>query len=222
MKDKTQEVLKRLDPQASAYFKDIIPEYQKGYLNYIYQSDNCSVQKRRLKYMSKLFLLWQKKPWFYIMPMTQESAEIIAKDWLYPAPYDFYNLAADPEDYADMIDPKLRQNSYFQVIRNGILFGFASFDQQGSELEIGLGMAPKWTGQSYGPAFLKAIEDYAQANYNAQTMVLNVAIFNSRAIKLYDNLGYQAETTFKQATNGSVYDFVRMTKAVDQVDPSKN
>lgn len=215
MKDKTQEVLKRLDPQASAYFKDIIPEYQKGYLNYIYQSDNCSVQKRRLKYMSKLFLLWQKKPWFYIMPMTQESAEIIAKDWLYPASYDFYNLAADPEDYAEMIDPKLRQNSYFQVIRNGILFGFASFDQQGSELEIGLGMAPKWTGQSYGKDFLRTIEDYTKANYSCDTLVLNVAAFNSRAISLYTNSGYKKIETFKQTTNGADFDFIRMEKKLN-------
>ncbi|AEF25392.1 GNAT family N-acetyltransferase [Streptococcus parauberis] len=215
MKDKTQEVLKRLDPQASAYFKDIIPEYQKGYLNYIYQSDNCSVQKRRLKYMSKLFLLWQKKPWFYIMPMTQESAEIIAKDWLYPAPYDFYNLAADPEDYAEMIDPKLRQNSYFQVIRNGILFGFASFEINDKELEIGLGMAPKWTGQSHGKDFLRTIEDYTKANYSCDTLVLNVAAFNSRAISLYTNSGYKKIETFKQTTNGADFDFIRMEKKLN-------
>lgn len=215
MKDKTQEVLKRLDPQASAYFKDIIPEYQKGYLNYIYQSDNCSVQKRRLKYMSKLFLLWQKKPWFYIMPMTQESAEIIAKDWLYPAPYDFYNLTADPEDYAEMIDPKLRQNSYFQVIRNGILFGFASFEINDKELEIGLGMAPKWTGQSHGKDFLRTIEDYTKANYSCDTLVLNVAAFNSRAISLYTNSGYKKIETFKQTTNGADFDFIRMEKKLN-------
>lgn len=215
MKDKTQEVLKRLDPQASAYFKDIIPEYQKGYLNYIYQSDNCSVQKRRLKYMSKLFLLWQKKPWFYIMPMTQESAEIIAKDWLYPAPYDFYNLAADPEDYAEMIDPKLRQNSYFQVIRNGILFGFASFEINDKELEIGLGMALKWTGQSHGKDFLRTIEDYTKANYSCDTLVLNVAAFNSRAISLYTNSGYKKIETFKQTTNGADFDFIRMEKKLN-------
>ena len=30
------------------------------------------------------------------------------------------------------------------------------------------------------------------------------------------------ETTFKQATNGSVYDFVRMTKAVEEGPSSKN
>lgn len=215
MKDKTQEVLKRLDPQASAYFKDIIPEYQKGYLNYIYQSDNCSVQKRRLKYMSKLFLLWQKKPWFYIMPMTQESAEIIAKDWLYPAPYDFYNLAADPEDYAEMIDPKLRQNSYFQVIRNGILFGFASFEINDKELEIGLGMAPKWTGHSHGKDFLRTIEDYTKANYSCDTLVLNVAAFNSRAISLYTNSGYKKIETFKQTTYGADFDFIRMEKKLN-------
>ncbi|WEM59026.1 GNAT family protein [Streptococcus parauberis] len=165
--------------------------------------------------MSKLFLLWQKKPWFYIMPMTQESAEIIAKDWLYPAPYDFYNLAADPEDYAEMIDPKLRQNSYFQVIRNGILFGFASFEINDKELEIGLGMAPKWTGQSHGKDFLRTIEDYTKANYSCDTLVLNVAAFNSRAISLYTNSGYKKIETFKQTTNGADFDFIRMEKKLN-------
>lgn len=222
MEEKIQEVLERLDPQASAYFKQIIPEYKKGYLDYIYQSEDYSVQARRLKYISKLFQAWQKKPWFYLMPLTQHSAEVIAHEWHYPQPYDFYDLAADPDDFGELLSPELRQNSYFQVIRNGILFGFACFDLQGSELEIGLGMAPDWTGQSYGAAFLKAIEDYAQTNYQVETLVLNVATFNSRAIKLYENLGYQAESTFKQATNGSVYDLIRMTKAVDQAKSSKN
>lgn len=215
MKRQIEAVITALDPQASAYFKSIIPEYQNGYIDYIYQSDKADIQKRRLKYISKLFQIWQDNPWYYIMPMTQESAEIIAKDWLYPAPYDFYNLAADPEDYAEMIDPKLRQNSYFQVIRNGILFGFASFNQQGSELEIGLGMAPKWTGQSHGKDFLRTIEDYTKANYSCDTLVLNVAAFNSRAISLYTNSGYKKIETFKQTTNRADFDFIRMEKKLN-------
>ncbi|MFI3634279.1 GNAT family N-acetyltransferase [Streptococcus parauberis] len=215
MKRQIEAVITALDPQASAYFKSIIPEYQNGYIDYIYQSDKADIQKRRLKYISKLFQIWQDNPWFYIMPMTQESAEIIAKDWLYPAPYDFYNLAADPEDYAEMIDPKLRQNSYFQVIRNGILFGFASFEINDKELEIGLGMAPKWTGQSHGKDFLRTIEDYTKANYSCDTLVLNVAAFNSRAISLYTNSGYKKIETFKQTTNGADFDFIRMEKKLN-------
>ncbi|MGT2686435.1 GNAT family N-acetyltransferase [Streptococcus porcinus] len=214
MQAQIEEILRRLDPKASAYFQTIIPEYQKGYVDYIYQTEDYEVQGRRLKYISKLFQVWQDKPWYYLMPLSQEAAETIANDWQYPSPYDFYNLTADPDDYDEIINPDLRRDTYVQVIRNGILFGFASFVVHDKELEIGLGMAPKWTGQSYGSDFLKAIEDYALKTYQVECFVLNVAAFNQRARKLYSKCGYKEERHFAQETNGSVYDFVRMTKSV--------
>ncbi|VTS23434.1 acetyltransferase GNAT Family [Streptococcus porcinus] len=213
MQAQIEEILRCLDPKASAYFQTIIPEYQKGYVDYIYQSEDYEVQGRRLKYISKLFQVWQDKPWYYLMPLSQEAAETIANDWQYPSPYDFYNLTADPDDYDEIINPDLRKDTYVQVIRNGILFGFASFVVHGKELAIGLGMAPKWTGQSYGSDFLKAIEDYALKTYQVKCFVLNVAAFNKRAQRLYSKCGYKEEGHFAQKTNGAVYDFVRMTKS---------
>ncbi|MGT2844203.1 GNAT family N-acetyltransferase [Streptococcus hongkongensis] len=212
MQTQLEDVIKRLDAKASAYFKSIIPEYQQGYLDYIYQSDKVDIQNRRLKYMSKLFQVWQDKPWYYIMPMSQPAAEIIANNWHYESPYDFYNASVDQEDYKELITPELRENRYFQVIRNGILFGFASFELHKKKLEIGLGMAPKWTGQGYGKEFLKTIEEYAEANYSTDKLALSVAAFNSRAINLYKNCGYLQVENVKQRTNGAVYDFIRMEK----------
>lgn len=216
MKRQIEAVITALDPQSSAYFKSIIPEYQNGYVDYIFQSDKADIQKRRLKYISKLFQIWQDKPWYYIMPMSQHSAEVIATEWQYDPPYDFYNFNADPDDYTEIITPESRKDNYFQVIRNGVLFGFASFEMKDKELEIGLGMAPKWTGQSHGKEFLKTIEDYAKANYPCQTFVLNVGDFNSRAISLYTNSGYKKVENFKKATNGAVYDFIRMEKKLSR------
>ncbi|WP_231199718.1 hypothetical protein [Streptococcus equi] len=56
------------------------------------------------------------------------------------------------------MSPKARGEHYFQVLRNGVLFGFASFFEQESELEIGLGMAPDTTGQEDGVSFWAALK----------------------------------------------------------------
>lgn len=221
MHSKREDILRRLDPKASAYFRAIIPEYQKGYIDYIYQTEDYAIQGRRLKYISKLFQVWQDKPWYYLMPLSQEAIERIAHDWQYPSPYDFYNLTAALDEYEKMLRPDLGQEAYVQVIRNGILFGFASFEKQGEDLEIGLGMVPEWTGQSYGPDFLKAIEDYVIATYQVEKLVVNVAAFNQRGRRLSLKCGYEEEGHFDQVTNGAVYDFVRMTKLVSAPSLSK-
>ena len=40
-----------------------------------------------------------------IEPLTQQHALEIANDWHYEAPYDFYDMKNDLEDYEEMISP---------------------------------------------------------------------------------------------------------------------
>lgn len=41
-----------------------------------------------------------------IEPLTQQHALEIANDWHYEAPYDFYDMKNDLEDYEEMVSPE--------------------------------------------------------------------------------------------------------------------
>ena len=49
-----------------------------------------------------------------ITTLSQENALKIANEWHYDAPYDFYDMQNDIEDYEEIISPSLRQNNYYQ------------------------------------------------------------------------------------------------------------
>jgi len=66
-----------------------------------------------------------------IEPLTQQHALEIANDWHYEAPYDFYDMKNDLEDYEEMISPIARGDRYYQVMREEKLYGFFCLEQKG-------------------------------------------------------------------------------------------
>lgn len=143
--------------------------------------------------------------------MTQEQAENIAASWSYQGEYSFYDMNADPEDLEEFLDPEKREGVYFVVLSQNELIGFYSFQQSDKDtVDIGLGMKPELTGKGNGAAFLAAGLEFAETRYRPKHMTLSVAAFNTRAITLYEKLGFRKVESFVQATNGGQYDFVKM------------
>lgn len=143
--------------------------------------------------------------------LTQQQAEEIAAEWHYKGEYSFYDMDADPEDLKEFLDPAERSDTYFSVMQNGELIGFYSFTQTASDtIDIGLGMKPALTGKGRGREFLTAGLDHAKSAYNPENITLSVAAFNKRAIKAYEKMGFKEVARFQQATNGSIFEFVKM------------
>lgn len=144
LEKRVNQIAQKLSPQGREIYLAMIPAYISGYVDYVFQTDKPDVQARRIKNLDKNFRRLLIEPYFWIQPMSQESAEEIAK-WCYPAPYDFYDMAADEEDLTELLSATSRKNTYYEVIRNGALFGFACFYPEKEQLEIGLGMKPNQT-----------------------------------------------------------------------------
>lgn len=150
---------------------------------------------------------------FTFEELTQENAVEIANNWKYSGEYAFYDMTADPEDYAEFVDEEARkENGYFQAVSAGKLAGYFCVFQQGTEIEIGLGLRPDLCGRGMGSEFTTAILEYMDSHYHCEKYVLHVALFNQRAIKTYRRCGFQDAKVFMQETNGGVYDFLRMEK----------
>lgn len=144
--------------------------------------------------------------------MTQEQAEHIAEEWHYEGDYSFYDMEADKEDLAEFLDPKTRGESMYAVTRDGELVGFFSANKNSTDtIDIGLGMRPNLTGKGYGEGFLKEGISFVQSVYQPQEITLAVATFNQRAISLYRKIGFKDQGTYMQETNGSEFEFLKMS-----------
>jgi GNAT superfamily N-acetyltransferase len=88
--------------------------------------------------------------------MSQADAESIAAQQ-YPDPFFVYDWAADPNDLAELLDPKARGDGYFAVEdEDGSLIGFFHYKTpHGPRLQIGLGLHPERTGQGLGKSFVE-------------------------------------------------------------------
>ncbi|EHI69490.1 hypothetical protein ACVRY7_02195 [Streptococcus ictaluri] len=52
-KDSIQKVAKELGPEAGRFYQNMIEDFQKGYADYVFQTDKIETQARRLKHLGK-------------------------------------------------------------------------------------------------------------------------------------------------------------------------
>jgi len=149
---------------------------------------------------------------FTFSQLSQQEAEAIA-EWHYPEPYSFYDWKADPDDLRELLDPALRGDAYWAVRDDrGELVGHFSFKPSGGTLEIGLGLRPDLTGRGLGAAFLAAGLDFGRERFAPEQFMLAVAIFNQRAITLYERAGFTRKRTYVHSTNGGEWQFLEMSR----------
>lgn len=156
---------------------------------------------------------------FHLMTMT-EAKEIMT--WKYPEEYAFYNFGDSPEALQELID-----GTYYAVRDEaGQLIGFFCFGQnaqvpegqrqklyEGEKvLDIGLGLKPELTGYGMGQSFLQAGMEFAKQRFTPEKLRLTVAVFNSRAIKVYERVGFQGRASV--VNRGT--EFIVMTLEVDE------
>ena len=149
--------------------------------------------------------------------LTQANADQIARKWHYSGTYGFYDMENDPEDFEEIITPKLRGDKYYQVLNDkDELVGYFCLERLSEQkVEVGLGLRPDLTGRGLGLNFVTEIEAFIQNNSNYRIIVLSVASFNKRAIKVYQRAGFKIEDSKLQKSNDGVYEFINLSKTVN-------
>ena len=103
--------------------------------------------------------------------------------WRYEPPYDFYD-----EDEEPVLNP---ERFFAARDESGRLIGFYYFEEKGDALEVGLGLAPEMTGRGLGLEFLERGLAFGRRRYRPERIILNVAAFNKRAIRVYERAGFR-------------------------------
>ncbi|REB11031.1 GNAT family N-acetyltransferase [Sporosarcina sp. BI001-red] len=151
-----------------------------------------------------------------VKSMNENLAKQILS-WQYEVPYDFYNNEVNEEGIKEMVDGS------YQILldQKGELFGFFCTGEAACVpmrhkygaynekfVDFGLGMNPNYVGEGYGYGFCSFILNYIRECNKGIPIRLSVAIFNKRAIHLYENLGFLIKNKF--ATDSA--DFITMVK----------
>ena len=135
--------------------------------------------------------------------------------WHYDPPYDFYDLASDPHDAAEMRDPAHAAH-YRAVLDDGDerLDAFWYFDWPEGAVDVGIGLRPDLTGRGLGESFLRAQLDYATGEWRPTTFRLFVAAWNARATRLYERLGFaEVGRETRRFELVGKHEFIRMERA---------
>jgi ribosomal-protein-alanine N-acetyltransferase len=132
--------------------------------------------------------------------------------WRYDPPYDFYDTDGLP-----VKNPEL-----FYAARDddGELIGFYFFEPVGEALFYGLGLRPGLTGRGLGERFVLAGLEFARAMHGQRRIVLDVAAFNERALRVYRRVGFTETGRHTETFTGhGLVEFIDMSWSPDPVRP---
>lgn len=152
---------------------------------------------------------------YKFVTMNEKYAYEIAFDRKYSDIYSFYDMTADEEDFKEFLNKDNWNEEYFAVLdEENQLVGFYSFSFEEGIMWIGFGLKPELTGIGIGKEFVTAGINFGVENFNykGNYIMLAVALFNKRAIKLYQNIGFIHVEEYMQKTNGGEYEFIKMKK----------
>lgn len=144
-----------------------------------------------------------------VIPMNHSVALKILS-WRYKPPYDLYNIVPNDEE----VNEKL--NGSYQAIFDKdkqIILGFfctglsaqvpagkAAGVYKEQYIDIGLGMSPEYTGKGCGTEFLSFIIKELKQRHPDSLLRLTVSVFNKRAIRLYEKMGFYKKDDFSSLT----------------------
>ncbi len=161
---------------------------------------------------------------FLFTPMNEADAHAI-QNWTYEKPYDVYNWEAEV-GVSEMLDTR---SPHFAVKdEHATLIGFFSYGSSAlvwdsgephlfcdnNTIAIGLGLRPNLTGNGLGLAFVNAGLDFAIQQFKPDHFRLFVMAFNTRAIRVYERVGFQKSGTYMQHHTNGDHEFIEMRKSL--------
>ncbi|QOR35010.1 GNAT family N-acetyltransferase [Clostridium sp. 'deep sea'] len=139
-------------------------------------------------------------------------------EWQYNEPYNIYNGSGSDNEVEEILS-----NNYFAVNNNNDLIGFYCYGKSAqvpagnevnayadsSYIDIGIGLKPELCGKGYGYNFFSNAIKFAQELGHTKIR-LTVASFNTRAIRVYENVGFKKQMQFYKQDNSLLRPFTVM------------
>lgn len=130
-------------------------------------------------------------------------------NWRYEPPYDCYNHLDEDVTVQYFLNP---QNNFYKIVdENSELVGYCSFGEDGQvsggdyryeALDIGMGIRPNLTGRRKGVRYANTVLEFAEKLLKPKAFRVTIAIFNKRALRLWQKLEFEHQQSFKRNSDG--------------------
>ena len=150
--------------------------------------------------------------------MNEEYAREVAS-WHYEGIYSFYDMAADKDDLKILMNANNWRDMIKAVLdESGELTGWAAFNMENGEFWLSLGLRPDLTGRGLGEKFVSACAYNATSEHKSpkDAIKLHVAVFNQRAIKVYQRVGFVETKRLVRDTPVGSLDFLEMETRISR------
>ncbi|MBM7636646.1 GNAT family N-acetyltransferase [Streptococcus saliviloxodontae] len=185
---KLEALLSRFPEDVQEIFSQMIISYQLGYVDYVYQTKDVSVQNRRIRHLIKNL---RRMDYFYVMPMTQELMVSVINDWHYPEPFENCTLTRQDAIYQQWASSRDQSENLLAIIRNGAHIGYAWTDTiEENGIHLGFALKPSLIGKGLGPGFYQAIESYLRENRNITFIEVSLLKDNNLAKSFLERQNY--------------------------------
>ncbi len=115
--------------------------------------------------------------------------------WKYAGKYKIYNLPpydVIKERRQGFMNPEHEKN-YFAFFDDDLLVGFVNILEEDTEIFIGIGVNPELCGKHYGRRMLEEAYRISKRLYPEKPLYLEVRTWNTRAVKCYENAGFNVD-----------------------------
>lgn len=127
--------------------------------------------------------------------LTEEYADQISQ-WEYEKPYDVYNFKGRPNGY--LFDKKSWGTEQFCLVNGDTVIGQVACQMCEGDLWVGWALAPWLCGNKNGAEFvIKCVSEIRKTMNFDGNILLRVAFSNKRAIKAYQNAGFEYVDTIE-------------------------
>lgn len=130
----------------------------------------------------------------YVLCILTEAMAKEICSWRYEGAYSVYNFS-DWEEVVrngwNLSVKEEREREFIGICKDGELFAYGRIHLENGVSILGVAMKPSLCGQGHGKDIMKLLIDESKVRYPGAGIGLEVRIFNQRAIKCYERIGFE-------------------------------
>ncbi len=131
--------------------------------------------------------------------IVSELNEDMAKEvctWKYEGVYSIYNFS----DWEEVVKngwnlsiEEEREREFVGISKDNELIAYGRIHLENEICILGVGLRPTLCGRGYGKDIMKVLIDESQLRYPDTQIGLEVRVFNQRAIRCYESIGFETK-----------------------------
>ena len=139
----------------------------------------------------------------YVLAILNEDYAKEICTWKYDENYSVYNLSdwdLVVENGWDLAIKEKRESDFVAILSDNELIAYGRLTVIQDKAFIGIGLKPSLCGQGIGGNVMKLLIEECRNRFPDCLIALEVRIFNRRAVRCYENIGFEIKRKYSKDT----------------------